>query len=282
MKINLGNASTTALAGGRGTLTTATEGVSITTGEADFPQIAKGATGESLTPFVFSVAQSVACGTDIEFALDIAAGGTATRVTFKVRVGLLEHTGLFADDIEAGEAKWTHASGAKKKKNRVDTWSITTRRVRSGASAWFSADLARTSDAHLDSIPVQIPANSRTVRLVFYHTFSFELGQFDGAVLEISSGGDFEDLGEKIIEGGYNGKIRAGTSNPIANRAGWVEGRLGEFQRVVVDLSSYAGKSVTIRFRNGSDSSIKALGWYIDDVTLEGERPVCASSALQH
>ena len=277
IKVNLGNASTVALASGRGSLTAITPGVTVTTDMADFPQIARGATGESLTPFVFSVAANVACGTEMEFALDIAA----TRVTFKVRVGLLEHTGLFADDVEMGEAKWTHASGIKKKKNRVDTWEISTRRFRSGASAWFSADLAKTSDAHLDSVPIQIPANSRTVRLVFYHTFSFEPGQFDGGVLEISAGGDFEDIGEKIIEGGYNGKIRAGTSNPIGNRPGWVDGRLGEFERAVVDLSSYAGKTVIIRFRVGSDSSLKGLGWYIDDVMIEGERPVCVVSSAQ-
>ncbi len=271
IRVNLGNASTVALASGRGSLTAITSGVTVTTDMADFPQIAHGATGESLTPFVFTVASSVACGSELEFALDLGV----TRVLFKVRVGLLEHTGLFADDIEAGEAKWTHASGIKKKKNRVDTWEISTRRFRSGGSAWFSADLAKTSDAHLDSIPIQIPANSRTVRLVFYHTFSFESGQFDGGVLEVSTGGDFEDLGEKIVEGGYNGKIRAGTSNPIANRAGWVDGRLGAFERVVVDLSSYAGRTIVIRFRIGSDSSIKGLGWHIDDVSLEGERPVC-------
>jgi hypothetical protein len=273
MKVKLGNASTTALAAGRGTLTAITSGVTVTTDGADFPQIARGETAESLTAFVFNVASSVACGTELEFALDDGA----TRVRFKVRVGLLEQTELFADDIESGEAKWTHASGIKKKKNRVDTWSITTRRFRSGASAWFSADLAKTSDAHLDSIPVQIPANSRTVRLVFYHTFSFEPGQFDGGVLEISAGGDFEDLGDKIIEGGYNGKIRQATSNPLANRPGWVDGRLGEFERVVVDLSSYAGRTVMIRFRAGSDSSLKGLGWYIDDVAMEGARPVCSA-----
>ncbi|MEW6208973.1 MAG: S8 family serine peptidase [Acidobacteriota bacterium] len=275
MKVKLGNASTTVLASGRGTLTAMTAGVTVTTNEADFPQIARGETAESLTPFVFNVASTVACGTELEFALD----NGASQVRFKVRVGLLEQTGLFADDIESGEAKWTHASGIKKKKKRIDTWSISTRRFRSGASAWFSADLAKTADAHLDSIPIQIPANSRTVRLVFYHTFSFEPGQFDGGVLEISTGGDFEDLGEKIIEGGYNGKIRAGTSNPVANRPGWVDGRLGQFERVVVDLSSYAGRTVMIRFRIGSDSSLKGLGWYIDDVTMEGERPVCSAAA---
>jgi hypothetical protein len=44
-------------------------------------------------------------------------------------------------------------------------------------------------------------------------------------------------------------------------------------------LSSYAGKTVTIRFRIGADSSVRGLGWYIDDVTIEGERTVCAAAS---
>jgi hypothetical protein len=110
---------------------------------------------------------------------------------------------------------------------------------------------------------------------VFFHAFEFESGTFDGGVIEISTGGDFEDLGPKILQGRYNGTIFDFDSNPLGGRAGWVEGRLGALQQVVVDLSSFAGKTVTIRFRIGTDSSGKGLGWYIDDVSLRGERASC-------
>jgi hypothetical protein len=50
---------------------------------------------------------------------------------------------------------------------------------------------------------------------------------------------------------------------------------LGEFQQVVVDLSSYAGKTVVIRFRIGSDQNVRGQGWYIDDVTVGGKRVSC-------
>jgi hypothetical protein len=50
---------------------------------------------------------------------------------------------------------------------------------------------------------------------------------------------------------------------------------LGQFQQVVVDLSSYAGKTVVIRFRIGSDQNVKGQGWYIDDVTVGGKRVSC-------
>jgi hypothetical protein len=48
----------------------------------------------------------------------------------------------------------------------------------------------------------------------------------------------------------------------------------------VVDLSSFAGKTVTIRFRIGTDQDGKGLGWYIDDVSLRGDRVTCTPLGL--
>jgi hypothetical protein len=136
--------------------------------------------------------------------------------------------------------------------------------------------MGRVTDAHLDTMPLQLPADGRNLELVFYHTFEFEQAEFDGGVLEISAGGgDFEDLGPKIVRGRYNGTIRDFTSNPLSPRPGWVDGRLGQFQQVVVDLSSYAGKTVVIRFRIGTDPNVNGLGWYIDDVSVAGKRVSC-------
>ena len=90
-----------------------------------------------------------------------------------------------------------------------------------------------------------------------------------------STGGDFEDLGSKILKGRYNGTIYEFGSNPLAASRAWVEGRSGLFPQVVVDLSSYAGKTVTIRFRIVTDADGKGLGWYVDDVSLRGDRMSC-------
>jgi hypothetical protein len=136
--------------------------------------------------------------------------------------------------------------------------------------------MGKITDAHLDTLPLQLPADGRDLRLVFFHTFEFEPGEFDGGVLEISDGANFVDLGPNILVGGYTGFLRAFTDNPLEEREGWVNGRLGTFQQVVVDLSSYAGKTVVIRFRIGTDPNVKGLGWYIDDVTVAGQRVACA------
>lgn len=276
MALRIEDLSPIALNGAHGVLTTTTTGVTITGNSSDFPNIATGQSGDGLTPFTFTVDRSVACGSQINFVLDVTSQGLLSRVPFSVRVGRSQATDFFLDDIESGESKWTHGSGIRKKKNRVDTWVISTKRVHAGASSWFTKDPGdKVTDSHLDTVPIQLPADARTLQLEFFHTFEFERGTFDGGVIEISTGGDFEDLGSKITKGGYNGTVFEFTSNPLIGQPAWVEGRLGAFQQVVVDLSSYAGKTVTIRFRIGTDADGKGLGWYIDDVRLRGDRVSC-------
>jgi hypothetical protein len=277
MAVNLSDLAPVALNGGHGVLTAKTTGVSVTTAEADFPNIAPGQSAASLTPFAFTIDRSVACGSVIQFSIDVTSGGLLSRVPFTISLGRATPVELFADDIESGETKWTHASLIKKKKKKVpvDTWSLSAKRTHSGGKAWFSADPGQATDTILAMQPLALPADGRNLLLVFYHTYEFEPGTFDGGVLEISSGGDFEDLGSKIIKGGYSGTIWDRASSTLVGRPAWINGRLGEFQQVIVDLSSYAGKTVTIRFHFASDVDVKGLGWYIDDVTLRGDRVSC-------
>jgi hypothetical protein len=280
MLVGIRNISPVPLQAGRATLTTTTAGVTVNVGSVDFPEIPAGSIREALASFTFAIGQTQSCGDAIQFVLDIPAQGSVSRVPFSILTGRSQTLDLFADDLEAGESKWTHASGIKKKKNRIDTWVISTKRFRSGGHSWFSADLGKVTDVRLDTLPVQLPADARKVDLIFYHTFEFEGGGFDGGVLEISAdGGSFEDLGSKILIGGYNGDVFGFTGNPLAERAAWVGGRMGELQQVVVNLSSYAGKRVVIRFRIGTDSNVKGGGWYIDDVSLGGVSVTCSPTS---
>src|SRR5262249_9473495 len=148
-------------------------------------------------------------------------------------------------------------------------------RVHSGANAWFSTDPDVAADTALATTPIVVPADGKDLLLTFFHTFEFEAGNFDGAVLEISSGGDFEDLGPKSLKGGYTGTVGSFSTATLAGSKAWVGGRLGDFEQVVVDLSSYAGKTVTIRFHFSSDASGRSQGWYIDDVAVGGVRVTC-------
>jgi hypothetical protein len=282
LRLSLKDLAPTALNGASGVLSTVESGVIVTTATSVFANIAPGASGENLTPFIFMIPQSTACGTVLQFTLELNTQGVVSKIPFTLSVGKAQPLELFSDDIEAGETKWTHASALKKKKKKIpiDPWMVTTKRAHSGGKSWFAATSGQSSDAHLDSVPITLSADAKNLRLIFYHTFEFEGGGFDGSVLEISTGGDFEDLGSKILVGGYTGTIIKQPTNALSDRDGWINGRLGAFQQVVVDLSSFAGKTVTIRFRVATDNFVKTPGWYIDDVILKGDRVSCAPVSL--
>jgi hypothetical protein len=99
--------------------------------------------------------------------------------------------------------------------------------------------------------------------------------------LEISTdgGGTWSDLGGFITANGYNGVVSTSYSNPLGGRSAWVSG-LAAWTKVEVDLTSFAGQNVQIRWRIGCDSSVSAAGWYIDDVQITSPLPANLAPTL--
>jgi hypothetical protein len=120
--------------------------------------------------------------------------------------------------------------------------------------------------------------------LSFFHIFNFEPG-FDGGVLEISAdGGDWEDLGSRVISGGYDGKVTETTNNPLESRFAWTSrGRPGVFSQVVINLDDFAGKKIKLRFLAGFDAATGILdgytGWFIDDIQITANSFACGAAA---
>lgn len=167
---------------------------------------------------------------------------------------------LFSDDMESGDANWTtfHDVG-------VDDWKLSTKNPHSGNTSWFAVDPNTYSNQSLIlKSPVQLGENSL---LRFWHDYATE-DTYDGGVVEISTNGgiSWEDLGDKMIQNGYNSHIPLLNASTVSGPA--FSGNSGGYIQTIVDLSSYSGQSVQIRFRMGSDVLVGATGWYVDDVDL--------------
>jgi bacillopeptidase F (M6 metalloprotease family) len=158
---------------------------------------------------------------------------------------------------------WTHSAGAG-----IDDWGPSTARAHSPVTSYFSSEPATVKDDYLLTRAITVPANGQ---LSFWHTYKMESG-YDGSVIEISTdnGATFTDLGSHIISGGYNGVISNRFGNPIGGRQAWTGGVLGAWSQVVVDLESYAGQNMIVRFRLATDMGKAGSGWYIDDVRVSG------------
>jgi hypothetical protein len=179
----------------------------------------------------------------------------------------------FGDDIESGAGNWSHVAEDGK-----DNWAITTDQSHSPTHAWYVPDAEKITDTRLwNTTPVAIGPGET---LSFWHRYQIE-ENFDGAVLEISTdgGGTWADLGPYITANGYTGTISTNYQNPLGGQEAWTGDRT-EWTEVTVDLGSFTGQNINIRWRLGSDRMVGAKGWYIDDVRIASVLPLAPAPTL--
>ncbi|MEZ5380144.1 MAG: M36 family metallopeptidase [Acidimicrobiales bacterium] len=168
----------------------------------------------------------------------------------------------YENDFESAIDGWTidHGLGAA-------DWQLTDVAANSGLRSFYAADVGVVSDQRLTTPPVIV--GSATVAS-FAHSYSTEV-PFDGGVIELSidGGATWTDAGPRFITGGYDA-VLSGGSNPLANRPAF-SGDSSGFVAAALDLGDLAGEAVSIRFRFGSDGSVGADGWYVDDLRVADE-----------
>ncbi len=184
---------------------------------------------------------------------------------------------FLSDDLESGSPNWSHQALLGS-----DRWTLTTTHSHSPAYAWFVPDDSIITDSRLWlSQPIAVDASSR---LTFWHRYRLDAtltGCYDGAVLEVSTDGSvWRDLGSHITAGGYNDTLATCTENPLSGRQAWT-GEQEEWTQVVVDLGSFAGQSIYLRWRLGCDNAQGVEGWAIDDVQIASSLPPAALSVVE-
>lgn len=222
---------------------------------------------ESFTPYYWRVTAGNTCGdaaaSDVFQFRTLSAPGSCDPPTTPVA--------LFSDDMENGDNGWTTtgSSGAS-------TWTRDTTRPNSGSFAWYAEDIASISDQRLVSPSITLPTGQNPITLKFENWREIEAstgGCYDGGLIEISTdGSSFTQLPDSAIidGGGYDGTISSSFGNPLAGDQAWCTNTARPYTDgpVRVDLTNYAGQTVNLRFRLGSDSSAGHEGWYVDDVDV--------------
>ncbi|HTN88218.1 MAG TPA: peptidase, partial [Sorangium sp.] len=240
-------------------------------GRVSFGDIAPFATGTAKV--AVKLDRSVKPSEDLKLSLTLksAEACTPTRVEALVRRvnydevpasstvdGVETQSTTWTVEGLSSELVWSRAAGAPP--NRV----------------WRGVDLGSLADAALVSPALEVSATERFV-LTFAHRHQFEESDgtaWDGAVIEISADGGetWEDIG-RYVNPGYGGRITAESGNPLARRRAYVgeSPSWPELDRVAVDLGTrFAGKTVRVRFRVGTDEAAGDTGWELDDIGFEG------------
>jgi hypothetical protein len=78
---------------------------------------------------------------------------------------------------------------------------------------------------------------------------------------------------------GYNG-VLAGSSLPLGGRSAFTGSSNNMFIHSTIDLSTFAGKTIQVRFRFVSDVTTGGDGWYIDDILLNSRAEIVNHAQL--
>ncbi len=119
--------------------------------------------------------------------------------------------------------------------------------------------------------PIQV--GNGAFGFTFQHLYWLENG-YDGGVIEITQdgGATWTDIGAAATPG-YNGGVDGSAVSALAGRPAFthMSPNYPNFTTVSVNLgTAYAGKTVQVRFRLGSDDALNQVGWMIDNVAFTG------------
>jgi large repetitive protein len=190
---------------------------------------------------------------------------------FRLRINSnIRPNGTASDDVEAPMSRWT--AGNDPDGNTGSDWRIA--QTSATSHYWFGPNPSSPADTFLVSPPLAVGTAPFT--MTFNHRFDFENDMttfFDGAVLELSvDGRTWTDIGATAMPG-YTGAMPTQTSNPLRGRRGYVgqSPNYPMFNTERIELgTAYAGRTVRVRFRIGSDDAAAAKGWEVDDIAFTG------------
>ncbi|MFH1656973.1 MAG: S8 family serine peptidase [bacterium] len=174
---------------------------------------------------------------------------------------------LFFDDMESGSNGWivsginnlwelgTPTSGPMSAFSGVNLWGTNL-----SGNYGFDYTLEDLTYSSLDLTMVS------SASLSFQNWYNTE-SSYDGGIVSVSIDGGL--TWQYLNYGGYDHTL--GCGNPIPDA--WVafSGSSNGWRKETIDLTSYVGNVIDIRFEFGSDCSVNTYpGWYIDDMEVKG------------
>lgn len=215
---------------------------------------------------------------EVEFDLvveDPTLIGTATvgaTAAFRVNSDVV-NSSTTTDDVEAPNSPWVATNDPSlaraQRFERVE--------VAASEHRWFCPNVGSPSDNYLTSLPFTVSSstapNAAPFTIAFSHRYDIEEG-WDGAVVELTNDGgnswtDIVELGGGV----YDRTLRNNTPNPLDGQPAWTGNNASypDLDRVTLDLgTAFAGQTVQLRFRFGTDTAAAGIGWEIDDISLGG------------
>ncbi|WP_275899129.1 myxosortase-dependent M36 family metallopeptidase [Pyxidicoccus caerfyrddinensis] len=260
------------------TVVSNTAGVSVgNQGTANFPVIMEGDVGTVSVPVTLNGAgnsQRIDFSYSIRDDRQISVGDTVETLSFKANYDQVPES-TATETVEGTPANLPWSTPYNPDPNLFPA-NFTVVQFSSNLNrAFFGVDLGSPADFSLVSPPLNVSATAPFI-VSFNHAYDFEAdvsGNYDGAVIELTENGGqtWVDIADSL----YTGTLiqYAGNFNPLAGRRAFVgtTANFPTFNTATLNLgTTYAGKTVQIRFRIGTDNGVGNTGWVLDDIAFSG------------
>jgi hypothetical protein len=271
-----------------GTLTfTASASATSESPYVTFPR-GKGLTFSTTTPFKSATGSIVIGlkGAPVDHVFDIQVSITADNLAVPGIVTVRRRfngnydvvmASSATDNMSDSKTVWTVAGDTK-----LDVTEPWVQLNDDGFGRWSIPDHNGSSDQYLISPALQVKS-SGNFGFSLRHRYSLEYDTdpvthvstyYDGAVIELSAdnGVTWTDIGKSITANGYPGTVWT-LNDVLYDRKAFVGPSPGypAFITSTADLgAAYQGKSVKLRFRVGTDDSVGAPGWDLDELQVSG------------
>jgi predicted outer membrane repeat protein len=218
---------------------------------------------------VISVSTGSIDGNEISNSASLLTANSTLDIEYEARIDLCNSASgsILAQEGAEGENDFSSSTI-----NNSGNWITSTAEANSGNASWYAEDFSVASDYGLSLVtPITV---SGTTLLEFYHKYETQAA-FDGGVVEVFSGGTWSDLGDEFLMNGYPSSFAFNGPSGLGGRDAFTGNssvQLGSgFVKSIIDLSSYDGQTINIRFRFATNKNINSSGlngWYIDDIMI--------------
>ena len=219
--------------------------------------------------FVSSTTGGTLAGTKVTFSnITFTAPGQARTFGFQAQATV---AGACAPVLPVNDNEEANTMGgfASAPLAGTSNWAVSTAHAHSGTNAWFATAPLVPTDFVLTSAPFTPMGLSV---LSFYHYFDFE-STYDGGTVELSTnnGTTWQNAAPYFVQNGYNSSFD--TSTPGSGQrcfSGRSVSGATSFLRAVIDLRSFVGMPMLVRFRTRTDTGSPGNfeGWFVDDIQV--------------
>lgn len=203
-------------------------------------------------------------GNVVSFDLGTMAYLDTVNITYKLQSDPNKKSiNSFYDGMENGYDKWEWEG-----LEGNNYWGIQDFIFHNGSNAWAVDEPITSSDQVLRFADFQNVSGTQPV-LRFYQRYETEYGN-DGGFLEYTTDDvHWFAFNDQIFKNPYRGPMAYSTFAIPGLHGYW--GNSNGFIPTYIDLSSFAGQNIKIRWRFGTNTDTNSsshLGWFVDDVSL--------------